>query len=337
MAIGKRRRGQPGRQLRVQLPEHDGFVKGCGVQWWYWTGHLQTATGKRYGFEVVFFVFRKWGAFVATLCHHALTDLNARRFYFDQATLPLQLPTATPGRFHFDADAASKVHASGGGGHDHLVSQLGGVTLDLRLDTGEPATQHYEGTAHPYLAGGYTLYYSRKRMQVTGTLTPDRGSAEAVTGEAWFDRQYGELLPAIAAGWQWFGLHIGADTELMIFLFPGQNHATETFASLKTAQGHRVLTPDDFFVQVTGEWPSPHTGARYPSGWRVTIASQGLDLILTPAVVDQELYGEHQYWPGPEYWEGAVDIADADGQPIGRGYVELDGYNRNLFGRLDTD
>jgi len=321
------------------LPDHDGFVPECGVQWWYWTGHFRTESGRRFGFEVVYFVFRKWGGFLATLCHQALTDVDGARFAFDSFTLPFQVPEATPGRFEFTSDPSAAVVASGGGGHDHLRSRLQGMQLDVHLAEVRPPTLHYEGGLHPYAAGGYTLYYSRKRMKLEGTLQLSPGAVpEPVEGLAWFDRQYGELLPAIELGWQWFALHLHDGRDLMVFLFPGVHHAGETFASLSDAQGrNRILTPDDFLCHSTGEWPSPHTGTRYPSGWEIHIPSEHLDLQVTPQVIDQELHADHQYWPGPEYWEGACAVADMQGQEVGLGYVELDGYSRELFGKLDTD
>ena len=67
---------------------------------------------------------------------------------------------------------------------------------------------------------------------------------------------------------------------------------------------------------------SPRSGGRYPSGWRLRIPSQALDLTLTPYLADQELPLT------TVYWEGAVKIeGSAAGTPIGgNGYVELTGY-----------
>jgi len=38
-------------------------------------------------------------------------------------------------------------------------------------------------------------------------------------------------------------------------------------------------------------WTSPHTGANYPSGWRIRVPSAGLDVSFVPTVLDQELAG----------------------------------------------
>src|SRR5689334_9560291 len=38
-----------------QFPRDHGSHPEYRTEWWYYTGHLSTASGKRYGFEVTFF------------------------------------------------------------------------------------------------------------------------------------------------------------------------------------------------------------------------------------------------------------------------------------------
>ena len=74
------------------------------------------------------------------------------------------------------------------------------------------------------------------------------------------------------------------------------------------------------------DWTSPHSGARYPSGWQLTLQDPPLDLTLTPVLADQEL--DTGRTTGAIYWEGEVTVSGARaGQPVGGdGYVELTGY-----------
>jgi predicted secreted hydrolase len=53
------------------------------------------------------------------------------------------------------------------------------------------------------------------------------------------------------------------------------------------------------------------------------VPSANLDVTLAPTLLDQELADTSS---GVSYWEGAVDVLDAAGKPIGVGYVELTGY-----------
>ena len=75
-----------------------------------------------------------------------------------------------------------------------------------------------------------------------------------------------------------------------------------------------------------GSWTSPHSGATWPSGWRVQIGQIDLDVTVTPELADQELNTVES--TGVIYWEGANAVAGTlGGRPItGRSYVELTGY-----------
>jgi predicted secreted hydrolase len=99
----------------------------------------------------------------------------------------------------------------------------------------------------------------------------------------------------------------------------------ESGGSLVDVRGAvRYLPRAAVVVDALGTWQSPHTGATYPSGWRVRLPAAKLDLTLVPVLRDQELANTAG---GISYWEGAVDVTDtATGARRGVGYVELTGY-----------
>jgi predicted secreted hydrolase len=101
--------------------------------------------------------------------------------------------------------------------------------------------------------------------------------------------------------------------------------SAESSGSLVDARGAvRYVPRDGIVVDRTGGWVSPHTGAVYPSGWRIRVPLAGVDAVLVPTVLDQELVGTTG---GVSYWEGAVDVRDVrSGRRLGVGYVELTGY-----------
>ena len=72
-------------------------------------------------------------------------------------------------------------------------------------------------------------------------------------------------------------------------------------------------------------YASQRTGASYPVA--VSIDVPGLHWTLEPLQDDQEL--DSRLSTGAVYWEGAVR-ALRDGQPAGRGYLELTGYLKAL-------
>lgn len=309
----------------IELPDDDAFLSDEGVQWWYWTGHLESEEGKQFGFEVVFFVFDGYLILLEQLVQAAITDIDANQFHYGEHVEFNNLPNKLDGRFKLSSGKADMVTAEGGGGHDRLHSEVDGYVLDLDLAASKAPVLHYAGGPHPYRFNGYTYYYSREAMQARGTLSYG-GKTYKVTGTSWFDRQYGELMQAITQGWQWFSIDLDDDTQIMLYDFNGTQNDVENFASVTNAKGHtRVYDQHDFTVTQLGEWTSPDTGCTYPSGWRVDIAGRK-PLIIEPQVKNQELHAKHHFWASPVYWEGANSVSDGAGQGIGKAYVELNGF-----------
>lgn len=83
-------------------------------------------------------------------------------------------------------------------------------------------------------------------------------------------------------------------------------------------------------LQVNDFWRSPHTGARYPSSWTISIPSIDLELTIEPLLSDQEMNVSYSYW------EGAVTVTgNYAGKTIsGSGYVELTGYAASMEGQF---
>jgi predicted secreted hydrolase len=147
----------------------------------------------------------------------------------------------------------------------------------------------------------------------------------SVSGVAWMDHQWGNFVVASGGGWDWYSLQLDDRTELMLYVLRGvDGQTTGVYGTQVLADGSLVdLQAGSVSAEAVGTWTSPHTGAVYPSGWRLHLPN-GERLQLTPQLVDQELY-----FPGApsgqtmSYWEGAVTVA---GDRTGLGYVELTGY-----------
>ena len=327
-----RRRGLIG---AVDLPVDDRFLSSEKVQWWYWTGHLRTDTGKRFGFEIVFFTFDHFLFMRDQLVQAAVTDVDGNSFVFKEFVL-FHLPDRTKGGFKLSSGPGDKVTARSGNGGDHLHSEVGEYVLDLALSPIKPTAMHYGANAHPYAFHGYTYYYSQPRMKTVGTISIG-GETHSVTGVSWFDRQYGELFQAIAQGWQWFAIQLDDNREIMLFDFNGDCKAVENSGSYSNKLGQTAtLAAFQFGVDILGHWTSPRTGTVYPSGWKVSVninaEGEPLILVVQPLVKDQELCGTYRdpFWVGPVYWEGACSVSDLNGVVIGQAYVELNGYDKKL-------
>ncbi|MCK0506629.1 carotenoid biosynthesis protein [Aromatoleum anaerobium] len=313
----------------IELPGDDVFLPDEKVQWWYWTGHLESEEGRRFGFEVVFFTFDSFLVMRDQLTQVAITDVDGDKFHFAEH-LKFHLPARTTDRFALTAGPGDIIRATGDANGDRLRSEVGGYVLDLELAPTKAPVLHYGGDAHPYRYGGYTYYYSRVRMETRGTITVG-GKTYKVSGASWFDRQYGELYQAIVKGWQWFAIDLADNRQIMLYDILGKSNAGERTGSVTDAGGNtRTLSGHQFQVEILGHWTSPHTGCTYPSGWRVTVEGESFE--VQPMVKDQELRARHGYWAGPEYWEGASSVT---GAVPGKAYVELNGYCRGVEGSLD--
>jgi predicted secreted hydrolase len=328
----------------VELPRDDGPHDRL-TEWWYDTGHLVAADGRRFGFEMVIFRAER-GAFpVAWASHLALTDERGQRFRYDQRSeLGPQVDKSVP-RQGFDLAIRGSVALGipdltaspwtmvGASGMDHLSGQA--VTangerfgLDLALDGhGRPPALHDTDGYVDFGQAGGSYYYSRTSMDAVGALTLG-DEVIPVTGDAWFDHQWGDFIAVGAGGWDWFAVNLADGTDITLSLVRDADGGYPlVYGTLVHPDGStRHLSRDDFEVTVTGHWESPATGAAYPAGWRITIPDETLVIELAPTVADQEL--DTRATTSVVYWEGSQRVtATRDGAPVvGEGYVELTGY-----------
>jgi predicted secreted hydrolase len=313
----------------VALPR-DAAPHDALTEWWYYTGHLQTADQREYGFEFTIFQARRQGAPSGYLAHFAISDLAGQTFSH-QARF-VQLQGEPPTAFPLDVDGWT---LNAVGGSDEIVARMStgqGVNtpfgLHLSVADQKPPALHHGGYIEYGIAGG-SYYYSRTRLSVSGTLDTGAGDPRPVTGQAWMDHQWGNFVVASGGGWDWYSLQLDDRTELMLYVLRGLNgETTGVYGTQILADGSVVdLAPGAVSTQPRGTWTSPHTAGVYPSGWLLKLPD-GEQLIVTPGLADQELY-----FPGlggPEagvgvmaYWEGAVSVS---GDRTGVGYVELTGY-----------
>ncbi len=340
--------------LPVELPRDDGPHDRL-TEWWYYTGHLRSDDGGRYGFEYVVFRAER-GAFPTSWASHlAVTDETGDRFsYAQRLEVGPQVDrsprgvTGEPVGFDlslsgFDptrpATAGRPAWAMGGSlGSDHLSATLApdeatlagipdGLGLDLALQaTKAPALHDTDGWID-FGAGGGSYYYSRTAMSAAGTLTlGDR--TLAVDGEAWFDHQWGDFISVGGGGWDWFAINLADGTDITLSLVRDADGSYPLVYGtvVDGDRPARHLQADAFSVAVTRHWASPTTGADYPAGWTVEIPSEHLVIELQPTVAAQEL--DTRATTGVIYWEGSqrVEATRAGIDVVGEAYVELTGY-----------
>lgn len=329
------------------FPRDHGAHPEYRTEWWYFTGIVAAADGRRFGYQLTFFrqgvapvaadPASPWSVRDVYLAHFTLTDVAGRRFVVGE-----RVSRAGPGlagagvgdlrAWVLDWSAAAE------GGSFALRAHEGDVAIDLALRPRRPPVLHGAGglSRKGPLPGQASWYASVTDLETTGTVRPAAGAEVAVRGATWFDHEFGSgQLAADLAGWDWFGLRLSDGRALMLYRLrrPDGSAAPASAGTLVGVDGAaRHLGRDDVAIEPLAAWESPHSGARYPSRWRVRVPSAGLALELAPLLADQELRTPRS--TGVTYWEGAVSgSGTAAGAPVtAEGYVELTGYAGGLGG-----
>jgi predicted secreted hydrolase len=304
------------------------------TEWWYYTGHLQAATAdgqvRHYGFELVFFQVLRSDLPPVYAAHFAISDITRGQFHFDQRRILVPRSEGGGPGFHLQVADWSM---QGLNGHDQLQAALANYALRLNLQAVKPAVLHNGDGLITYGLAGFSYYYSRTRMLASGVMI-DHGTTLQVKGLAWMDHQWGNFLTLAGGGWDWFSIQLNDTTEIMLYLIrDASDRVIATYAGFIPAQGGEQLLPAKALkITVLGSWLSPTTGARYPAGWRITLADsqRAIALTLLPELADQELVTYQS--TGNAYWEGAVSVrGESNGRAVtGEGYVELTGYARSF-------
>jgi len=325
---------------------HPGFRS----EWWYFTGHLRADddAGREFGFQ--FTVFRvgllperpdldsAWSTDALILGHASIGDLVAGEHRFSEvlrrttpflgefATYPqrpiawVRAPAGTDDRWEVDWD--------GSGFSLRMRDDVRGMAFDLAAIPSKPLVLHGPNGYSRKAAreGAASQYYGYTRLGTAGSLTLD-GRTWRVAGTAWMDKEFSSgTLTGEQVGWDWFSLQLDDGRDLMLFALRRADGAIDFASGTRVAPdgAARPLAAGDWSASVRDRWTSPATGATYPSRWTVAVPSEGLVLDVVPRFADQENVSPAT--GGVHYWEGAVELRDADGRTVGRGYVELTGY-----------
>jgi predicted secreted hydrolase len=307
----------------ILLPQDESPHRNL-MEWWYYTGHLWTGSGDRYGFEfTIFQTFAEAGDVrqVGYVGHFAISDPRKKDHVYDQKIIA---PPDVYDGFDLRVDDWT---IRGNGTQDRLKASMEGFAIDLTCVSKKPPAFNGQRGIIDMGSGLSSFYYSKTRMEVTGDLTV-AGAQEPVTGMAWSDHQWGDFRVGGSAGWDWFSLQLDDRTELMLFLLHYlDGHTAITGGTFVDADGchshfsEHELTP-------LGTWETPHfpEADPYPYGWDLEVPDHDLVLNIQPTFEDQEL--DCLATTMNVYWEGEVEVTGTRaGKPVaGLGYVELAGY-----------
>jgi len=334
-----------------RFPRDHGSHDEFRTEWWYYTGHLATATGRRFGYQLTFFrrgvpkeqikTFpSQWSISQLYLAHFAVTDLDGRQFRYAE-----KLSRAGFGKAGADSDRLHvwidrwSADAQRDPERHRLEAAHQDLILALDLTPDKPPVVH--GTAGISRKGASEAqashYYSFTRMTAAGKLMFGHESFE-VTGTGWMDHEFGSAdLGTGVVGWDWFSLQLSDRTELMLYRLRRADGSADpvssgTFIDKDGTAQHLAFR--DLSLEPLSYWTSPTSNAVYPQRWRLTVPSKQLSLELVPLMAEQELTTTRS--TQVTYWEGAIDVTGtAQEKPItGKGYMELTGYAERFNKKL---
>ena len=324
--------GQP-----LVFPADYGSHPQFRTEWWYVTGWLSTDHGEQLGFQITFFRSKpaidennpsSFTPHQLLIAHCAISDPKRGRLWQDQrirrAGSGLAEAAAGPTDVWIDRWSLKRNAAN-------YSAKIDAEDFSFDLTLFETQALLLNGNAGVSRKGpaaeAASYYYSLPHMRVAGAITR-HGSADPVTGEAWFDHEWSsEYLDALAVGWDWIGLNLDDGAALMAFRIRGA-HGEQRWAggTLRAGDGSlQAMGPDDIEFRAGREWTSPRTRITYPVQWHVRAGSREFD--LEPLLEDQE--NDTRLSTGAIYWEGAVR-AYQQHSLVGRGYLELTGYGERL-------
>ena len=329
----------PGR--KISFPQDHFSHPDFKTEWWYYTGHLETEQGRKYGYQVTFFRLglrdrqkeqREEKPLFTDLymAHFALSDKQEKKFLFRERS----------NRGYGDKAGASvdrylvwnedwKVEAKG---QSHVIEVKDrDITLRLQVTPLKPPVLHGENglSQKGEGTGRASYYYSLTRLKTEGELEIG-GKGERVHGLSWMDHEFASnQLGEDQVGWDWFSLQLDNKREIMLYLIRRQDGALDSYSSgtLVYENGAtRHLKLSDFHVEVLERWKSSKRGGNYPMRWKVQIPAEEIDLEVIPFFPNQEL--DTRKSTQVTYWEGSVQVRGSyKNKPVqGLGYVEMTGY-----------
>lgn len=331
----------------LAFPEAHGPHPEYQTEWWYYTGNLDTADGRHFGYQLTFFRRAltpmedqaardsEWATNQVYFAHFALTDAGGGEYQawerFARGAAGIAGAQADPYQVWLEDWRVELVE----GDVYHLYAAQDEVVLDLTLtDRKGPILQGDQGYSQKGPeAGNASYYYSLTRLESQGSVQV-KDESYRVDGLSWMDHEFStSALTANQVGWDWFALQLSDGSELMVFQIRQADGSIDPFSSgtFIAPDGTTTrLSREDFEIEVGETWRSPRSGGEYPARWTVRVPEIDLTLEIEPYLADQELDVSFAYW------EGAVRIQGTrEGAALtGAGYIEMTGYSGSMAGQF---
>ncbi|MCP4430802.1 MAG: carotenoid 1,2-hydratase [Gammaproteobacteria bacterium] len=300
------------------------------IEWWYITANLGDSQGRQWGLQ--------W-----TLFRQALAAKAEQQSWSNNQLWMAHAAISTPHGHHFEQRFSRGGIGQAGvivddnfeawiddwkwqSGNDSLFPsaldfRIADREIHMQLKSNDSWILHGDaGYSQKSQQGQASYYYSQPKIQISGTI----GETQ-LTGTAWLDREWSsQPLAPDQQGWDWFSLHLDDGNKLMLYRLrhdDGEHWLSASWIDLDGRFSH--LSNDEVDLSELNLRPiktSVSKKIRLPLDWLIKLPELDRELHVRP------LYD--QQWMGTSfpYWEGVVLVEDEQGAPIGRGYMELMGY-----------
>jgi predicted secreted hydrolase len=313
------------------------------TEWWYFTGNVETADGRAFGYQLTFFRYgyRPPGTGQPVSSRFVINDVKFAHF---------AVTDVSAGKFHFDSRVSRGAYGEAGfadgkrlawiddweldfSNNFRLKAAAKDFAIELELTPEKPAVlQGEEGLSQRAEGPGHaSYYYSITRLNTSGTVKIGAENYQ-VEGRSWFDREWAtnQLAPE-QSGWNWFAIQLSDGSDMMLYQMRLRHGGIDSHSNGKWIAKDGVsadLAADEFQLSPQKYWVSPANKANYPVAWKLTVPKINLDLEISPTLEDQELN------LAVVYWEGSIRIKGRRaGKPVdGVGYMELTGYQGGASG-----
>ena len=323
------------------FPRDRGSHPDFKTEWWYITGHAQTAGPadvREFGFQLTFFRSRvdsaqamtsKFAAKQLMFAHAAITDVQGKKLLHDQRIARDGFGVASSSELDMAIKLRDWSLAADG---KRYAAELPASDFGLKLQFNETQAVLLQGKNGLSRKGPdekqASYYYSQPQLATTGSLRL-KDKTFSITGTAWLDHEWSqEILAPGAVGWDWIGMNLLDGSALTAFRLRDKNGgAVWDGGSFRSANGSLyVFSRGEVIFKPTRFWKSPLTQTTYPVEWVVRTPA---DFYTVKAVIDnQELDSRRS--TGSIYWEGLSELIDSSGKKVGMGYLEMTGYGQPL-------
>jgi predicted secreted hydrolase len=332
---------------KYQFPADHAAHKAFKTEWWYYTGHLQSKDGRKFGYELTFFRFgvdlkeapkSAWTLSEVHSAHFAVTDEQNKRFWFDEKMNRPALNIASVDEKQLNVvngDWSTKLE----GTSHHLQAVAPAYSVDLKLVAKKPPAIHGRNgvSQKADCKGCASHYYSLTRLDTTGTLTVGKEQI-SVTGVTWMDHEFGSnQMTAEQIGWDWYSVHLDNNTDLMFYVMRRKDGTFDKNSSgtvIDPDGSTRHLALSDYKITAISKWQSPTSKGTYPMGWKVDVPAIDCSFTIDPVMPEQELVTSRS--TEVTYWEGSCRVSGKQrGKLIsGAAYVEMTGYAGDFNKRI---